>query len=165
MRSLCYMAIMITILLVSICETQKRKYVINIVLDITVEMRYTISIEIGRRGDVKVDRVRECLMGESFNYQMSWIDETVTHMIKHNLKPKIMAEGREAYGQKGYTHALNRIFNVIKNDPKNRERIDEVAEAEQALKDYLYDGAYSDEEMLSYWRIYTENYINELSNM
>lgn len=56
---------------------------------------------------------------------MSWIDETVSHIVTHNLQSKIMVEGREAYGQKGYTHALKRIFEVIKSDQKNITNLEE----------------------------------------
>ena len=98
----------------------------------------------------------------SFNHQMSWIDETVSHIVTHNLQPKIREEGRESYDQKGYTHALKRIFEVIKSDPKNITNLDEIVKAERKLKDYLYDGKFSDDEMLSCWGKYTENYMNEL---
>ncbi len=107
-------------------------------------------------------RVQDSFLGMSFNHQMSWIDETVSHIVTHNLQPKIRAEGREAYGQKGYTHALKRIFEVIKSDPKNITNLDEIVKAERKLKDYLYDGKFSDDEMLSCWGKYTQNYMNEL---
>ena len=60
------------------------------------------------------------------------------------------------------THALKRIFEVIKCDPKNITNLDEIVKAERKLKDYLYDRKFSDDEMLSCWGKYTENYMNEL---
>lgn len=57
-------------------------------------------------GNVESGRVQDSFFGMSFNHQMSWIDETVSHIVTHNLQPKIRTEGREAYGQKGYTHTL-----------------------------------------------------------
>lgn len=113
-------------------------------------------------GNVERGRVQDSFFGMSFNHQMSWIDETVSHIVTHNLQPKISEEGRESYGQKGYTHALKRIFEVIKSDPKNITNLDEIVKAERKLKDYLYDGKFSDDEMLSCWGKYTENYMNEL---
>lgn len=94
----------------------------NNVLDVTVKACYTINIEKMRMkeaGNVESGRFQDSFFGMSFNYQMSWIDETVSHIVTHNLQSKIRAEGREAYGQKGYTHALKRIFEVIKSDLKN----------------------------------------------
>lgn len=113
-------------------------------------------------GNVESGRVQDSFFGMSFNHQMSWIDETVSHIVTHNLRPKIREEGRESYGRKGYTHALKRIFEVIKSDPKNITNLDEIVKAERKLKDYLYDGKFSDDEMLSCWGKYTENYMNEL---
>ena len=137
----------------------------NNVLDVTAKACYTINIEKMRMkgvGNVESGRVQDSFFGMSFNNQMSWIDETVSHIVIHNLQPKIREEGREAYGQKGYTHALKRIFEVIKCDPKNITNLDEIVKAERKLKDYLYDGKFSDDEMLSCWGKYTENYMNEL---
>lgn len=137
----------------------------NSVLDVTVKACYTINIEkmsMKGVGNMENGRVQDSFLGMSFNHQMSWIDETVSHIVTHNLQPTIRAEGREAYGQKGYTHALKRIFEVIKSDPKNITNLDEIVKAERKLKDYLYDGKFSDDEMLSCWGKYTQNYMNEL---
>ena len=90
-------------------------------------------------GNVESGRVQDSFFGMSFNHQMSWIDETVSHIVTHNLQPK-----------------------VIKSDPKNITNLDEIVKAERKLKDYLYDGKFSDDEMLSCWGKYTENYMNEL---
>lgn len=113
-------------------------------------------------GNMESGRVQDSFLGMSFNHQMSWIDETVSHIVTHNLRPKIREEGRESYGRKGYTHALKRIFEVIKSDPKNITNLDEIVKAERKLKDYLYGGKFSDDEMLSCWGKYTQNYMNEL---
>ena len=58
--------------------------------------------------------------------------------------------------------SAKRIFEVIKCDPKNITNLDEIVKAERKLKDYLYDRKFSDDEMLSCWGKYTENYMNEL---
>ena len=137
----------------------------NNVLDVTVKACYTINIEkmsMKGVGNVESGRIQDSFFGMSFNNQVSWIDETVSHIVTHNLRPKIREEGRESYGQKGYTHALKRIFEVIKSDPKNITNLDEIVKAERKLKDYLYDGKFSDDEMLSCWGKYTQNYMNEL---
>ena len=137
----------------------------NNVLDVTAKACYNINIEnmlIIGVGNVDCGLVQDRFFGMSFNHHMSLLDETVSHIVTHNLQPKISEEGRESYGQKGYTHALKRIFEVIKSDPKNITNLDEIVKAERKLKDYLYDGKFSDDEMLSCWGKYTQNYMNEL---
>ena len=66
----------------------------------------------------------------SFNEQMAWIDEEVEHIIKYNdkynIKKDIQEKGRVAYGEQGYTHAINRLFKIIKSDPKNKAILCEV---------------------------------------
>lgn len=39
-------------------------------------------------GNVESGRVQDSFFGMSFNHQMSWIDETVSHIVTHNLQPK-----------------------------------------------------------------------------
>lgn len=104
----------------------------------------------------------------SFNEQMSWIDEEVEYIIKYNdkyhIKRKIQEEGRVVYGKKGYTHAINRMFEIIKSDPKNKAVLHEVCKAEQELISFLYDepGALSEEQVYVYWNSYLQSYIAEL---
>ena len=48
---------------------------------------------------------------KSFNEQMSWIDESIEHIIKHGkIKKDIQERGRASYGKQGYTHAIHRLF-------------------------------------------------------
>ncbi len=104
----------------------------------------------------------------SFNEQMSWIDEEVEHIIKYNekyhLKSEIQKMGRSAYGQLGYTHAINRLFEMIKADSKNEAYSHEVCKAEKELIAFLYDepGAMSEEEIYTYWNNYLQLYMDEL---
>lgn len=56
----------------------------NNVLDVTVKACYTINIEkMSMKGvdNMESDRVRDSFLGMSFNHQMSWTDETVSHII------------------------------------------------------------------------------------
>ena len=51
---------------------------------------------------------------KSFNEQMSWIDESIEHIIKHGkIKKDIQERGRASYGKQGYTHAIHRLFEII----------------------------------------------------
>lgn len=105
---------------------------------------------------------------KSFNEQMAWIDEEVEHIIKYNdkynIKKAIQEKGRAAYGGQGYTHAINRLFEVIKSDSQNKAVLREVCKAEQELISYLYDepGALSEEKIYAYWNSYLQSYIAEL---
>ncbi len=113
---------------------------------------------------------RKIYFPKSFNEQMTWIDEEVEHIIKYNdkyhIKKKIQEEGRVAYGKKGYTHAINRMFEIIKSDPKNKAVLHEVCKAEQELISFLYDesGAKSEEEIYTYWNNYLWAYVAELES-
>lgn len=107
---------------------------------------------------------------KSFNEQMAWIGEEVEHIIKHNgeydIKKNIQEKGRGAYGESGYTHAINRLFAIIKADSKNKAVLREVTKAEQELIDFLYDepGALSEQQIYDYWNCYMQSYIAELEN-
>lgn len=107
---------------------------------------------------------------KSFNEQMAWIGEEVEHIIKHNdehdIKKNIQEKGRWAYGEPGYTHAINRLFEIIKSDPKNKAVLHEVCRAEQELIDFLYDEpeALSERQIYDYWNSYMQSYIAELEN-
>lgn len=113
---------------------------------------------------------KETCFPRTFNEQMAWIGEEVEHIIKHNAtrqtKQSIRQQGREAYGQNGYTHTIKRMFDIIKADPKNRALMREVDRAEQELTAFLYDepGALPEEEILAYWNNYMWAYIAELES-
>ena len=47
-------------------------------------------------GNMESGRVQGSFLGMSINHQMSWIDETVSHIVTHNIQPQIRTEGREA---------------------------------------------------------------------
>lgn len=105
---------------------------------------------------------------KSFNEQMAWIDEEIEHIIKYNdkynIKENIQEKGRATYGEQGYTHTINRLFEIVKSDPKNKAILHEVCKAEQELIAYLYDepGAWSEEQIYTYWNSYLQSYIAEL---
>lgn len=101
----------------------------------------------------------------SFNEQMAWIGEEVEHIIKYNEAHKIKEEIKKAtYGEVGYTHAIKRLFEIIKADPKNKALLREVNKAEEELKSFLYDesDALSEKEIFQYWNNYEWAYVAEL---
>ena len=104
---------------------------------------------------------------KSFNEQMSWIDESIEHIIKHGkIKKDIQERGRASYGKQGYTHAIHRLFEIIKADPKNKAVLGEVYRAEQELMSYLYDepDALPEAQIAAYWNNYLQAYIAELES-
>lgn len=113
---------------------------------------------------------KETCFPRTFNEQMAWIGEEVEHIIKHDAtrqtKQKIRQQGREAYGQVSYTHAIKRMFDIIKADPKNRALMREVDRAEQELTAFLYDepGTLPEEEIFAYWNNYLWAYTAELES-
>ena len=61
-------------------------------------------------------------------------------------------------------HAINRLFEIIKEDPKNVAVLREVETAERELWAFLEHkpGAKSEEEIYAYWHNYLLAYIAEL---
>jgi hypothetical protein len=104
----------------------------------------------------------------TFNEQMGWIGAEIEQIIKHNerfhSKERIKEQGKSAYGEDGYTQLINRLFEIIKADPKNKALHREVIRAEEELKAFLYDdpGALSEKEILEYWNAYLCAYMAEL---
>lgn len=115
--------------------------------------------------DIKDNQI---YFSKSFNEQMAWIDAEVEHIInydkKHNIRLKIQEKGIAAYGEAGYTHAIHRLFEIIRDDPKNKALLHEVNRAEQDLVAYLYDkpDAPDEDEIFTYWNAYLQSYIAEL---
>lgn len=113
---------------------------------------------------------RETYFQMTFQEQMSWLGEEVEHIIKQNeayhIKQKIQQQGREAYGQTGHTHAIKRLFDIIRADPKNRPLLREVDRAERELTAFLYDepDALPEEEIFTYWNDYLWAYMAELES-
>ena len=105
---------------------------------------------------------------KSFNEQMAWIGEEVEHIIKYDneysIKKNIQEAGRNAYGMCEYTHAINKLFAIVKSDPKNQAVLHEVCRAEQELISFLYDdsGALSEGKIYEYWNTYMKSYMAEL---
>lgn len=104
---------------------------------------------------------------KSFNEQMAWIDEEVEYIIKYNdkylIKKDIQEKGKDEYGKSGHTHTINRLFEIIKTDPKNKALMHEICRAENELIAFLYDepGALSERETYKYWNAYLQSYIAE----
>lgn len=107
---------------------------------------------------------------KSFNEQMAIVGAEVEHIIKYNskfnIKKRIQEEGRASYGKHGCTHKINRIFEIVKSDPKNKAVSREIYQAERELIEYLYDekDALSDEQIYGYWNSYLQSYIAELES-
>lgn len=107
---------------------------------------------------------KKVYFAKSFNEQMAWIDEEIGYIIRHKQKKDIQEKGRAAYGESGHTHVINRLFEIIKADPKNQAVLHEVCRAEKELIAFLYDepGAWTEEKICMYWDSYLQSYIAEL---
>lgn len=110
---------------------------------------------------------KKVFFAKSFNEQMAWLHEEVEHIIKyndkHNIKKDIQEKGKDEYGKSGHTHTINRLFEIIKADPKNKALMHEICRAEKELIAFLYDepGALSERETYKYWNAYLQSYIAE----
>lgn len=121
-----------------------------------------------RRKDMVDIKDKQIYCPKSFSEQMAWIDEEVESIIKydkeHNIRLKIQEKGIAAYGEAGYTHAIHRLFEIVRADPKNIALLHEVNRAEEDLVAYLYNkpDAPAEEEIFGYWNAYMQAYIAEL---
>ena len=79
----------------------------------------------------------------------------------YNIKKAIQKEGKASYGVSGYTHTINRLFKIIKTDPKNKGVLNEVCRAEKELIAFLYDepDALTKEKIHAYWNAYMQSFI------
>ena len=97
----------------------------------------------------------------SFNEQMSWLGEEIERIIKRNEKN--IVRDRNAHGF-GYAHTINRMFNIIKEDPKNIAVLREVKQAEREWWAYVDNepDALTEDEIFTYWNNYMLAYCAEL---
>ena len=102
----------------------------------------------------------------SFNEQMSLIDEEIELILKREKRAKERNLNAEAKINRNeeYGHVINRLFEIIKEDPKNVAVLREVETAERELWAFLEHepGAKSKEEIYAYWHNYLLAYIAEL---
>ena len=102
----------------------------------------------------------------SFNEQMSLIDEEIELILKREKRAKERNLNAEAKINRNeeYGHVINRLFEIIKEDPKNVAVLREVETAERELWAFLEHkpGAKSEEEIYAYWHNYLLAYIAEL---
>lgn len=99
----------------------------------------------------------------TFNEQMAWIDEEV-ELILRSKNRNFNADITEINRKAGSGHAIERLFNIIKEDPKNISMLREVEAAERDLWAFIEDkpGAKSEEEIYTYWNNYLRAYVAEL---
>lgn len=92
---------------------------------------------------------------------MSWLGEEIERIIKRKEKNKV--RDRNAHGF-GYAHTINRMFTIIKEDPKNIGVLREVRRAEKEWWAYVENepDALTEEEIVSYWNHYLWAYCAEL---
>lgn len=64
----------------------------------------------------------------SFNEQMSWLGAEIQRIIKTNRKNEVRNSNADGFG---YEHLINRMFQIIKEDPKNIALLREVKRAEK----------------------------------
>ena len=102
----------------------------------------------------------------SFNEQMAWIDEEVELILRCEKRAKTRNLNAEAKinRNEGRGHVINRLFEIIKEDPKNVAVLREVEIAERELWAFFEHkhGAKSEEEIYAYWHNYLLAYIAEL---
>lgn len=86
----------------------------------------------------------------SFNEQMAWIGEEVEYIIRYDENFK------NGYRTSGYCNTINRLFKIIKADPKNIAIVREIDRAEKEWNDFVNDepGSLSDGAVLKYWKDY-----------
>lgn len=104
----------------------------------------------------------------SFNEQMAWIDAEVDLILrceKRAEKGSLHAEAKINRNE-GHGHVIDRLFKVIKEDPKNIAVLREVEAAERELWAFLEHehGAKSEEEICAYWHNYSLAYMAELES-
>ncbi len=100
----------------------------------------------------------------TFNEQMAWIGEEVEMILgkNRNFNADITMINRN----EGSGHTIDRLFKIIKEDPKNISVLREVEAAEKELWAFLEHkpGAKSEEEIYTYWNNYLWAYVAELES-
>ena len=119
---------------------------------------------------VKIDKTdKKIYYPMSFNEQMAWIDEIVENLLQsesHKQLDKIQKMGKETYSFDTLTYGLHRLFEIIRSDPKNKNLLRKINQAERELISFLYheEDACSESEIFSYWNQYVQAYYSELES-
>ena len=99
---------------------------------------------------------------------MAWIDEEVELILRGKKRAKERNLNAEAKinRNEGSGHAIHRLFEIIKEDPKNVAVLREVEIAERELWAFFEHehGAKSEKEIYAYWHNYLLAYIAELDS-
>lgn len=98
----------------------------------------------------------------SLNQQMVDICFEVEEIIRSGAKETIKAMGRENY-VKSDTAVVASLFDLTRADSKNLGLSREILRAEKEFTDFLYDapGAWSEDEILAYWRGFKDSSLAE----
>lgn len=98
---------------------------------------------------------------KSFAHQMAEIGGEVSRVIRRKGKLENIRNHVDYIGE---PQVIRHIFEQIRKDPKNLQRLEEIQQAEQMTCAFLAGtvDAPSQEEMLLYWEQYLEAYLEEL---
>ena len=105
-------------------------------------------------------------MTEDMFYSMSYIRQMaeiageVLRIVRRGLKERI----KENKDYKGEPQVIEHLFDMIKCDPKNAERLPEIKKAECGYLAYMNDepNAPTDKELSEYWNCCVQAYVSEI---
>lgn len=105
------------------------------------------------------DKYNEEFSEKTFNQQMAEICAEVERIIRSGEKQAIKANGRENYENT----TVAKLFELTRSDPKNLGLMREILRAEKELTDFLFcvPYAWSENEILTYWRIFRDSCVAE----
>ncbi len=97
-------------------------------------------------------------LDKSLDLLMAAIYTEIESIVKFGLKVGIREQGKEHYGELGCAYSINKLFRMIEK---------ELLQAENNIYKFLYDlpGAWSEEEILSYWKTYFWAYATEVAQL
>lgn len=104
----------------------------------------------------------EIWFSSSFNRQMADIQGEVSRLLNTNGKLEEIRNNKEYQGE---PQVIRHVFEIIKMDPKNKERVPEIQKAENELFDFLdgKEGLVSEEKIREYWDGFLQAYIDEIT--
>lgn len=99
----------------------------------------------------------------SFLEQMCWLQKEVEYLFRDNSLEHLREAGVEKYGEPGYGSCIKGLFDIIKEDPKNRAYLREVIYAEKELISFIYGkiSSRTEEQIRGYWNNYIFSYIHQ----
>ena len=104
---------------------------------------------------------QEIWFNESFNRQMAEIQGEVDRILSTEGK---LDQIRNDKDYRGEPQVIRHLFEIIKKDPKNQDRLSKICKAEEELFAFLNgnDNAPAEEEIRRYWDGFLAAYIDEI---